>query len=64
MPRNMFVWVAETGTDKRDNLRKFGYALRGTTPIYHRFFTRGQRVNTIAAMTSEGILATEISTGC
>ena len=26
MPRNMFVWGDETGTDKR----KFGYRLRGT----------------------------------
>ena len=33
--REMFVWVDET--DKRDQLRKYGYALRGTTHVYHRF---------------------------
>ena len=63
MPRSMFVWVDETGTDKRDNLRKFGYGLRGTTPTYHRILTRGQRVNVIAAMTSEGMLTTDVTMG-
>ena len=29
--REMFVWVDETGMDNRDQLRKYGYALRGTT---------------------------------
>ena len=42
--REMFVWVDETGTDKRDQLRKYGYALRGTTPVYHRFLSRRDRV--------------------
>jgi len=23
------VWIDETGCDKRDNIRKFGYAMRG-----------------------------------
>lgn len=32
----MFVWLDETGTDKRDQLRKYGYALRGVIPHYHR----------------------------
>jgi len=25
----MFVWLDETGTDKRDQLREYGYAFRG-----------------------------------
>ena len=39
LKREMFVWVDETGTDKRDQLRKYGYALRGVTPVYHRFLS-------------------------
>ncbi len=59
--RNMFVWLDESGADRRDSLRKFGYTLRGTTPVSHRFLCRGQRVNAIAAITAEGVLATEIT---
>ena len=58
----MFVWLNESGADRRDSLRKFGYALRGTTPVSHQFLCRGQRVNVIAAITAEGVLATEITT--
>ena len=61
--QNMFVWLDESGADRRDSLRKFGYALRGTTPVSHRFLCRGQRVNAIAAITAEGVLATEITKG-
>ena len=31
--REMFVWVDETGADKRTHTRKYGYALRGMTDI-------------------------------
>ena len=59
--REMFVWVDETGTDKRDQLRKYEYALRGTTPVYHRFLSQGDRVNAIAAITSSGLLTVELT---
>ena len=39
-----FVWVDESGCDKRDHIRKFGYALRGEHPVFHRFLHRGQRI--------------------
>lgn len=61
--RDMFVWVDETGADHRDHIRKFGYALRGLTPTSHRILARGERINAIAAVTANGILATEIKTG-
>ncbi len=34
-----FVWVDETGCDKRDHtyVRKLGYALRGERPVYHHW---------------------------
>ena len=61
--RDMFVWVDEAGADHRNHNRKFGYALRGLTPTYHRSLARGERVNTIVALTANGILAIEIKTG-
>ncbi len=60
--RSMFVWVDETGSDRRDHIRKYGYALRGLTPCYKRLLVRGQRINAISAISS-GVLATELMTG-
>lgn len=60
---NMLVWLDETGTDKRDQLRKYGYALRGVTPNYHRALSRGQRINAIASMSADGIMALELVKG-
>jgi len=54
--------VDETGTDRRDNIHKFGYSLRGMTPVSHRFLSRGKRINVIAAMSlTEGIFSAEIT---
>ena len=62
-PRNFFVWVDETGSDNRDQIRKFGCALQGLPPVYHRLLVRGTRVSTIAAISSEGLLIYEMVTG-
>ncbi len=59
--REMFVWVDESGSDARNHVRKFGYALRGVTPTNHRFLSRGQRVNAIAAMSTAGVIALELT---
>ena len=61
--RNQFVWVDETGSDKRDHIRKYGYAIRGITPVTHRLLARGQRVNAIVAMSAQGVVAVDIVTG-
>ena len=56
-----FIWVDETGTDRRDQLRKHTYSLRGTTPFRHTFIARGIRVNAIAAMCHDGIVSIELT---
>ena len=61
--RDMFVWVDETGSDARDHIRRFGYALRGVTPTSHRLLARGKRVNAVAALSSTGVVALDIVTG-
>jgi len=58
-----FVWIDETGCDKRDQVRKLGYALQGECPVYHRLFHQGQRISIIAALTTEGVVSTEIIKG-
>ena len=60
--REFFVWIDETGSASRDAIRKYGYSLRGTRPEYHRLLTRGKRINAIAAMSSTGIIALDLTT--
>ena len=61
--RDQLVWVGETGSNAKDYARKFGYAIRGCTPVTHRLLARGKRVNTIAALTSNGIVAVDTVIG-
>ncbi len=58
---DQFVWVDETGSDARNHIRKFGYAVRGMTPVAHRFLSRGRRTNAIAAISTKGLLAVELT---
>lgn len=58
-----FVWVDETGGDQRDQIHKFGYALKGITPIYDRLLVRGTRISSIAAMCSEELVEYHLTNG-
>ena len=52
-----FVFIDETGTDRRDSMRRFGYGLRGKPPVSQKILFRGQRVSTIAAISfDQGLL--------
>ena len=53
---HMLVFIDETGADKRNCLRKYGYSLRGKPATKKSFVVRGERVSAIACMTMEGIL--------
>lgn len=44
-------------------MRKHGYAIRGKTPVYHRKLIRGKRISAIAAISSDGLVACECTTG-
>ena len=59
----MLVFVDETGADRRNCLRKFGYSLRGKPAISKKLLVRGQRVSAIAAVTAEGVLDCYTVTG-
>jgi transposase len=62
--KDMFVFIDETGSDKRDHsIRRFGYALRGEAPVYHRLLARGKRISAIAAISCDGLLECELVTG-
>ena len=53
--RHMLVFVDETGTDRRDSLRRYGYSLHGKTPRSCKVLVRGERISVIGIMTSTGI---------
>lgn len=61
--KDMFVFIDETGSDRRDHIRRFGYALQGEPPVYHRLLARGKRVSAIAAISCDGLLEYELVTG-
>ena len=60
---DQIVWLDETGCDRHDQIRKYGYSLRGERPVYHRFLHRGNRVAAITAMCTDRIIATELFHG-
>ena len=53
---NMLVFIDETGSNRKDAMRKFGYSPRGQRCITKKFLVRGQRVSAIAALSSERVL--------
>ena len=53
---DMFIFIDETGSDNRNALRKYGYSLRGKTPVNHALLVRGERVSAIACMSLAGLL--------
>ena len=54
--KDMLVFVDETGADRRNTLRKYGYSLRGKTPRSYELLIRGERVSAVACMSCEGLL--------
>ena len=53
---SMFVWVDETGCDRRNSIRKYAYGVQGITPCEHRILIRGQRYSVITVMSVKGVL--------
>lgn len=62
-PTEMFVWIDESGSDSKDQLRRYGYALRGERAVCRRLLVRGRRVSAIAAISSDGLTALELTDG-
>ena len=52
----MLVFLNETGSDRRNNMRQHGYSLRVKPLVSHKLLVRGERVSAIAIMSMNGIL--------
>ena len=53
---NMLVFVDETGSTRKDAIRKFGYSLRGMPCYSTKLLAKGKRVSAIAALSLEGVV--------
>lgn len=60
---HMFIFMDETGTDRRDKLRKYGYSMRGKPPITQKILIRGQHLSSLAIMSTAGVLDCQVVTG-
>ena len=60
---DMLIFLDESGFDKRNSLRKYGYSLRGKPPVCHKFLVRGERISLIAFMSMAGVLDCHIIHG-
>lgn len=53
---HMLVFIDETGTDRRDSIRRYGYSLRGKPSKSCKMLIRGERISVIGIMTVNGVL--------
>ena len=51
----MLVWLDESGCDKRNTVRKYGYSIRGIPLCDQRLLVRGIRYSAIPVVSSAGI---------
>lgn len=52
---DMFLFIDETGSDRRDAIRKMGYSLRGKPLVSQRLLIRGHHLSAIAIMSAFGM---------
>ena len=59
----MIIWVDESGCDRRNSTRKYGYSLRGLPVCDHRLLCRGKRYSAIPLVSVDGILDVYLAEG-
>ena len=52
----MLIFLDESGSDRRNCIRRYGYSVRGRPLVSHKFLSRGIRVNSIAFLSVFGML--------
>ena len=58
-----FVFVDETGCDRRDAIRRYGYSVRGYPAKSAKILCRGKRYSAIAVMSTTSLLDCYITEG-
>ena len=52
----MLIFLDETGSDRRNSIRKHGYSLKGKPLVSYELLVRGERISAIAFMSMNGML--------
>ena len=52
---NMLVFIDETGCQRRNAIRRYGYGLRGITPVQHQLFIHGKHISGIGVLSTRGM---------
>ena len=60
---SMLVWIDETGCDRRNSLRRYGYSIRGMPPRDYRLLIHGTRYSAIPVLSLQGIHDVQIMEG-
>ena len=60
---DMFIWVDESGSDRRKEIRQYGYSLRGMPPSFSQLRVGGHRISALPVMTTRGIEDVFTTTG-
>ena len=60
---DMFIWIDETGSDRRKEIRRHGYSLRGIPPSPCQLRVSGTCISAIPVMTTRGIESVYTTTG-
>lgn len=59
----MLVWIDETGCDRRNSLRRYGYSIRGMPPRDYKLLVRGTRYSAIPVLSLQGIHDVQVIEG-
>jgi len=52
----MLIFLDETGSDRHNSIRRYGYSVQGKPLVTHKFLFRGERISAIAFMSVNGML--------
>jgi hypothetical protein len=61
---DMLIWIDETGSDRRNSIRRYGYSLRGAPARVCQLRVGGKRVSAIPILTKRGIEDVYTTTVC
>ena len=59
----MFIFLDETGADRRNTIRKYGYSVRGRPARSQKLLIRGQLISALPLMSVKGLLDCKIVEG-
>lgn len=60
---DMLIFLDETGADRKDTVRRYGYSMRGLPIKKHSLLVRGERTSAIAMLSTKGILDVKVTSG-